>query len=149
MVSWSASGDTRGSSVVLRRLMCPAQHQFILITSLIRSMTFVFSLTQMSVLQSWYVMLSMLLSISVCAAARCICACRMNVHVSAPYVTAGSTQGLYICLFGQCRLVFRISRPACLRNVLNMLSIRIALITSISVFQLAHSTEITLELFLI
>ena len=53
----------------LRRLICPAQDHFIFLTVLIISMTFVLSLTQMLVFLSLYVMLSILLSIFVCAAA--------------------------------------------------------------------------------
>ena len=55
-------------------------------------MSFVLSLTQMLVLLSLYVMLSILLSILVCAAASLFCACLVSVQVSAPYVIAGSTQ---------------------------------------------------------
>ena len=76
----------------LRRLICPAQDHFIFLTVLIISMTFVLSLTQMLVFLSLYVMLSILLSIFVCAAASLFCACLVSVHVSAPYVIAGSTQ---------------------------------------------------------
>ena len=50
------------------------------------SMSFVLSLTQMLVLLSLYVMLSILLSILVCAAASLFCACLVGVQVSAPYV---------------------------------------------------------------
>ena len=49
-------------------------------------------------LLSVYVMLSILLSILVCAAAGLFCACLVSVHVSAPYVIAGSTEELYTCL---------------------------------------------------
>ena len=49
----------------LRRLICPAQDHFICLTVLIISMTFVFSLTQMLVFLSLYVMLRILLSILV------------------------------------------------------------------------------------
>ena len=72
----------------LRRLICPAQDHFIFLTVLIISMTFVFSLTQMLVFLSVYVMLSILLSILVCAAASLFCACLVSVQVSAPYVIA-------------------------------------------------------------
>ena len=95
----------------LRRLMCPAQDHFIFLTVLIISMTFVLSLTQMLVFLSLYVMLSILLSIFVCAAASLFCACLVSVHVSAPYVIAGSTQELYTCLFRQmARLLLKISQ---------------------------------------
>ena len=75
-------------------------------------MTFVLSLTQMLVFLSLYVMLSILLSILVCAAARLFCACLVSVQVSAPYVIAGSTQELYTsCLFRQmARLLLKMSR---------------------------------------
>ena len=74
-------------------------------------MSFVLSLTQMLVLLSLYVMLSILLSILVCAAASLFCACLVSVQVSAPYVIAGSTQELYTCLFRQmARLLLKISR---------------------------------------
>ena len=97
----------------LRRLICPAQDHFIFLTVWIRpiSMTFVLSLTQMLVFLSLYVMLSILLSILVCAAASLFCACLVSVQVSAPYVIAGSTQELYTCLFRQmARLLLKISR---------------------------------------
>ena len=78
---------------------------------LIISMTFVLSLTQMLVFLSLYVMLSILLPILICAAASSFCACLVSVHVSAPYVIAGSTQELYICLFRQmARLLLKMSR---------------------------------------
>ena len=70
-----------------------------------------FSLTQMLVFLSLYVMLSILLSIVVCAAASLFCACLVSVQVSAPYVIAGSTQELYSCLFRQmARLLLKMSR---------------------------------------
>ena len=47
-------------------------------------MSFVLSLTQMLVLLSLYVMLSVLFSILVCAAASLFCACLVSVQVSAP-----------------------------------------------------------------
>ena len=58
----------------LRRLICPAQDHFIFLTVLIISMTFVLSLTQTLVFLSLYVMLCILLSILVCAAASLFCA---------------------------------------------------------------------------
>ena len=95
----------------LRRLICPAQDYFIFLTVLIISKSFVFSLTQMLVFLSLYVMLSILLSILVCAAASLFCACLVSVQVSAPYVIAGSTQELYTCLFRQmARLLLKMSR---------------------------------------
>ena len=79
----------------LRRLICPAQDHFIFLTLLIISMTFVLSLTQTLVFLSLYMMLSILLSILVCAAASLLCACLVSVDVSAQYVIAGSTQELF------------------------------------------------------
>ena len=97
----------------LRRLICPTQYHFIILTVYIIYMTFVLSLTQMLDILSLYVMLSILLSILVCAAASLFCACLVSVQVSAPYVIAGSTQELYTCLFRQtARLLFKI--PRCL-----------------------------------
>ena len=75
----------------LRRLICPAQEHFIFVTLLIISMTFVLSLTQMLPFLSLYLMLSIRLSILVCAAASLNCACLVNVHVCAPYAIAGNT----------------------------------------------------------
>ena len=95
----------------LRQLICPAQDYFIFLTVLIISMTFVLFLTQMLVFLSLYVMLSILLSILVCAAASLFCACLVSAQVSAPYVIAGSTQELYTCLFRQmARLLLKICR---------------------------------------
>ena len=96
----------------LRRLKCPAQDHFIFfLTVLIISITFVLSLTQMLVFLFLYVMLSILLSMLVCAAASLFCACLVSVQVSAPYVIAGSTQELYTCLFRQmARLLLKMSR---------------------------------------
>ena len=68
---------------------------------LIISMTFALSLTQMLVFLSLNVMLSIHLSILVCAAASLFCACLASVQVSAPYVIAGSTKEVYTCLFRQ------------------------------------------------
>ena len=94
----------------LMRLICPAQDHFIFLTVLIISMTFVLSLTQMLVFRSLHVMLSILLSILVCAAASLFCACLVSVQVSAPYVIAGSTQVLYTSLFRQmARLILKMS----------------------------------------
>ena len=76
----------------------------------------------MLVLLSLYVMLSILLSSLVCAAASLFCACLVSVQVSARYVIAGSTQELYTCLFRQMArmllnisrcLAYTIFRPAC------------------------------------
>ena len=53
----------------LSRLMCPAQDHFILLVVFITSVTPVFALTQVFVFLSWYVILSILLSIFVCTVA--------------------------------------------------------------------------------
>ena len=92
----------------LMRLICPAQDHFIFLTVLIISMTFALSLTQMLAFLSLYVMLSILLSILVCATASLFCACLVSVHVSAPYVIAGSTHELYI--WQMARLLLKMSR---------------------------------------
>ena len=95
----------------LRRLICPAQDHFIFLTVLIISMTFVLSLTQMLIFLYLYVMLSILLAMLVCAAASLFCACLVSVQVSEPYVIAGTTQELHICLFRQmARLLLKISQ---------------------------------------
>ena len=121
LVIWCPSGDTRGPSVEAGESIRPAQDHFIFLTVYIISMTFVLSLTQMLVLLCLYVILSILLSILVCAAASLFCACLVSVQVSAPYIIAGSTQELYICLFRQIYgmvafeniPVFDVCRPAC------------------------------------
>ena len=64
----------------LRRLMCPAQDDIFRTLLII----FALSLTQMLVFVSLYVMLSILLSVLVCAAASLFCACLVSVRVSAP-----------------------------------------------------------------
>ena len=95
----------------LRRLICPAQDHFIFLTVLIISKTFVLSLTQTLVFLYLYVMLSILLSILVCAATILFCVCLVSVQVSAPYVIAGCTHELYTCLFRQmARLLLKMSR---------------------------------------
>ena len=75
----------------LRRLICPAQNHFISPPVLIISMTFVLSLTQMLVFLSLYVMLSILLSILVCAAAS------LFLHPSAECNTACLANGSSEC----------------------------------------------------
>ena len=50
-------------------------------------------------------MLSILLSVLVCAAASLFCACLMTVQIAVPYAVAGSTPGLYTCVFS--RLVLK------------------------------------------
>ena len=95
----------------LKRLICPAQDNFIFLTLLSISMTFVLPLIQMLVFLSLYAMLSILLSILVCAAASLFSVCLVSVQVSASYVIAGSTQELYTCLFRQiAMLLLKISR---------------------------------------
>ena len=105
----------------LRRLICPAQAHFIFLTVLIIYMTFVLSLTQMLVFLSLYVMLSILLSILVCAAAGLFCACLVSVQVSAPYVIAAwqHTGVVHLSLQADGKVafedgpVFGVCRPAC------------------------------------
>ena len=65
LVVWSPSMTREVHRSSFRRLMCPAQDHFISPTLLIMSTTFVISLTLMLVLLSWYLMLSILLSILV------------------------------------------------------------------------------------
>ena len=111
LVIWSTSDVTGGPSVVIEAvdMPCPGPFHFF-ITVLITSVTFVLSLTQMLVFLSLHVMLSILLSILVCAAASLFCAWLVSVQVPAPYVIAGSTQELYTCLFRQmARLLLKIS----------------------------------------
>ena len=109
-------GGMRGPSVVFEAvdMPCPGPFHFshsVHYLAYIDPMTFVVSLTHMLVLLSLCVMLSIFLSILVCAAASLFCACLVSVQVSAPYVIAGSTQELYTCLFRQmARLLSKISR---------------------------------------
>ena len=53
-----------------------------------------FSLTQMFVFLSGYVMFNIIFSIFVCAAASLFFACVVSAHVSAPYAIAGSRHEL-------------------------------------------------------
>ena len=68
----------------LRWSICPAHDHFIFLRLLIISMTFALSLTQMLGFLSLYVMLSILRSSLVCAAASLFCAYLVSVQVSAP-----------------------------------------------------------------
>ena len=72
-------------------LTCPVQVHFRLLTCSITSVTCVFSLTQMFIILSRYVMFNVLLSIFVCAFASLFFARLMRAHVSAPHVVVGST----------------------------------------------------------
>ena len=111
LVIWSPSGDARGTSVVFEAVNMRCPGPFHCSHSVDYIYEFVLSLTQMLVVLSLYVMLSILLSILVCAAASLFCACLVSVQVSAPYVIAGSTQELYTCLFRQmAMLLLKISR---------------------------------------
>ena len=111
LVIWSPSGDTRGPSVVFEGVDIPCPEPFHLSHSVDYIYDFVLSLTQMLVFLSLCVMLSLLLSILVCAAASLFCACVVSVQVSTPYATAGSTQELYTCFFRQIeRLLLKVSR---------------------------------------
>ena len=60
----------------------------------------------MLVFLSANLMLSILLSILVCAAAGLFCACLVSVQVSAPDVIAGSTQELYLSLHADGKVAF-------------------------------------------
>ena len=91
--------------------MCHAQHQFIVLTLLIISMTFVLSIYPDVGLSIGVCDVDILLSILVCAAASLFSACLVSVEVSAPYLIAGSTQELYTCIFRQMAvLLFKLSR---------------------------------------
>ena len=73
-------------------LTCPAHIHFRLLTCSIMSVTLVFSLIQMFVFLSRYLIFNILLSIFVCAAgaaASLFFACVVSAHASAPYVIAG------------------------------------------------------------
>ena len=71
----------------------------------------------MLVFLSLYVMLSILLSILVCAAASLFCACLVSVQVSAPYVIAGRVVHLSLQTDGKVAFedvpAFGVCRPAC------------------------------------
>ena len=69
----SPSGDTRGPSVIFGAVSFPSTLQTIYIC-------FLLSLTQTLVWLSLYVMLSILFSILVCAAASLFCACLFSVQ---------------------------------------------------------------------
>ena len=79
-------------------------------------MTFVLSLIQMFVFLSLYVMLSILLSILVCAAAGLVCACLVGVQVCAPCHSTGVVH-LSLQVDGKVAFedvpVFGVCRPAC------------------------------------
>ena len=112
LVIWSPSGDARGPSVVFEavNMPCPGPFHFS------HSVDYIYEFCPLPdpdllLVLYLYVMLSILLSILVCAAASLFCACLVSVHVSAPYVIAGSTQELYTCPFTQmARLLLKISR---------------------------------------
>ena len=82
-------------------------------------MTFVFSLTQMLVFLSLYVMLSILLSILVWAAIHLFCACLVSVQVSAPCHSWQHTGVVHLSLQADGKVafedipVFGVCRPAC------------------------------------
>ena len=79
------TGEVHRSS--LRRSICPAQDHFIFLTVLIISMTFVLSLTQMLVFLYWYVMLNILLTSLVYAAASLLCACLVSIQFSVHHMS--------------------------------------------------------------
>ena len=70
-----------------------------IIIIIIMAMIGALCLTQMLLLLSLYVMLSILLNILVCNAASLFGACLVCVQCSAPYVITGNAQKLYIWLF--------------------------------------------------
>ena len=93
LVIWSPIGDARGPSVIFEavNMPCPGPFHFS------HSVDYIYEfcpLPDPDVLLSLYVMLSILPSILVCAAASLFCANLVSVQVSAPYVIAGSTQEL-------------------------------------------------------
>ena len=93
----------------LKRLICPAQDHFHHIADYIYYFCLLYD--PVFVFLSLYVMLSILLSMLVCAVASLFYACLVSVQVSAPYVIAGRTHQLYTCLFRQMsRLLLKISR---------------------------------------
>ena len=75
-----------GSAHLLSRILltCPVRIHFRFLTCSISTVTLVFSLTQMFVFLSQYVMVSIHLSICVCAAASLFFAWVVSAHVSAP-----------------------------------------------------------------
>ena len=92
------SGDKRCTSIFFEAVDMPRTISFFL-ALLIIYIIFVLSLTQMLVLLSSYVMLSILLFSLVCTAASLFCVGLVSVQVSAPYVMAGTIQELFTCLF--------------------------------------------------
>ena len=82
---WSPSCDARCPSVVFEAVNMPCPGPFHFSHSVDYIYELCLSLTQMLVLLSLYAMLSILLSILVCAAASLFCACLVSVQVSAPY----------------------------------------------------------------
>ena len=112
LVIWSPSCDARGPSFVFEAvdMPCPGPFHFS------HSVDYIYEfclLPDPDIGHSIFVcvMLSIPLSILVCAAASLFCACLVSVQVSAPYVIAGSTQEFYTCTFRQmARLLLKISR---------------------------------------
>ena len=80
LVISSPSGDTRGPSVVFEAVDMPCPGPFHFSHSVDYIYEFCPPLTQMLVFLSLYVMLSILLSILVCAAASLFCACLVSVQ---------------------------------------------------------------------
>ena len=101
LVIWCPSGDTRGPSVVFDGVDIPCPEPFHFSHSVDYIYDFVLSLTQMLVFLSLYVMLNLLLSILVCAAASLFCACLVSVqpqlaaHRSCTPVSSGRWQGCF------------------------------------------------------
>ena len=99
----------------LKRLICPEadQYHFIFFTLLIISMTFVFSLTQMLVFLSLYVMLSILISILVCAAASLFCTCCLCTICHSRHCLAAVMSCTPVSVAFEDIPVFGVCRPAC------------------------------------
>ena len=81
------------------------------------------SLIQMFVFLSRYVVVNIILSIFVCAAASLFFAWVVSAHVSAPYVSAGSTHKLYTFLVKH-GPVLRLKMSWCLANAVHPAVIR-------------------------
>ena len=75
-------------------VVVPVQVHVRLLTCSITSVTFAFSLTQMFVCLTRYVIFNILISIVVYAAANLFLVWMVSAHVSALYVIAGSTHEL-------------------------------------------------------
>ena len=100
-----------------KNMPCPGPFNFYFIADYIHAFCHL-SLTQMLVFLSLYVMLSMRVSILICATTSLFCACFVSGQVSAQYAISGSTHALYMCVFRQMAMllfipVFGVCCPAC------------------------------------